>query len=694
MPLQEKFKIILANKAFDQLVAYKYPEAWVPMKDSEKELLAILFVKKGENELTLGDSAVLESFDIASKIAPNSPSVYFHQASCYALQNQNIRCLNGAATAIEKATELNPFYINAWQLWGNILIKIGCYLDNAQYFLEALEKFEKVDSLRKQNEFYFDDFSVDQFFWDFGVCQYQLGKHSGEAIDYFHSLEKFRLAEDSGLECTGFYLDYGHVLKDLATLVGREELFIEAADKYEKSTVLDSRNVDALFSLGVANKNLYDFTGSRDYFYKADECFERAVELKPEWGASWLQWAELCTDFGKNTHDVERIRSSFCKYQFASEIDEHNLHILLKWGEAEMLIAAFEEDLDLLRLAEAKIRLSLESSPKNQEALYIYGLCLSEFGRYFSDAEYYQRALDKFHQGLLVDDKHPRLFHGMVLACLAIGEIKEDVTMIERAISYCNEVSDKNLYITPQFLSDWGVALMKLGEITNDRTHIEQAAEKFELAISGRLDALDGDDVELEWLYNYGCSLDFLGDFNDEGIYYEKAIQVLNHVLKIDPEYHHARYNLALSLSHLGELNSDVNYFNHSVEVFQEVIQNEPEDEMAWNDYGLAFLHLAILTYDPTINSELCDHFFVQAEAKFQRAISLGNQHAFYNVASLHALRNNPNEALHYLEKGELADALPPIDDVIHDEWLDSLRDQPAYRLFISRLLNKHNEDL
>ena len=235
---------------------------------------------------------------------------------------------------------------------------------------------------------------------------------------------------------------------------------------------------------------------------------------------------------------------------------------------------------------------------------------------------------------------------------------------------------------------------MKLGEITNDRTHIEQAAEKFELAISGRLDALDGDDVELEWLYNYGCSLDFLGDFNDEGIYYEKAIQVLSHVLKIDPEYHHARYNLALSLSHLGELNSDVNYFNHSVEVFQEVVQNEPEDEMAWNDYGLAFLHLAILTYDPTINSELCDQFFLQAETRFQKAISLGNQHAFYNLASLNALRNNPIEAIHYLEKGELANALPPIDDVIHDEWLDSLRDQPAYRLFISRLLNKHNEDL
>ena len=80
MSIQEKFKAILANQAFDELVSYMEPMTWDTMSHHERELLGILFVKQGELQMRQGDKRVLESFELASRIASHSPFVFFQQA--------------------------------------------------------------------------------------------------------------------------------------------------------------------------------------------------------------------------------------------------------------------------------------------------------------------------------------------------------------------------------------------------------------------------------------------------------------------------------------------------------------------------------------------------------------------------------------------------------------------------------------
>lgn len=687
MSIEEKFRSILETNAFDQLTAYKEPDSWRSMTDKERELLGILFVKQGEQQFQQGDNKVLESFELAIKIAPYSPIVYFRQALVYATQGQNIRCLKAADKALGEATRLDPSFIGAWHSWGNILVRIGVFYDDAVYFHQADEKFAEAE--RSANET--GAKCAETFYWHWGICRYHLGKHSGEAFDFFRSLEKFRLAEEQGYESGEFHNDYGNILVDLACLIGREELFIEAADHYEKAVSITPSNHESWLNLACAHQRLYEFTRSRDYFYKSDECFERAAEIQADDSVIWLRWAELYAHTGKTTRDLDRLQKSFEKFKKSDAIDPDNPYLLLRWSEAQMHAASINESLELLREAESKVGQVLKAFPQQPEAWYVYGLCLSEFGRYFGAEEYYFQAISKFKHGLEANPSHPLLMHGMAQAYFALGDLRNDREALEKSIGYFGKVAELGGRLISQFLSDWGVALMKLGEMTSERSHIEQAAAKFEEAISNRVDELDGEEVELEWLYNYGCAMDFLGDFYDESSYYEKAVQVLSHVLKLDPEYMYARYNLALALSHLGELNSDVECFHHAIEQFHEVVLHDPEDEIAWNDYGLAFLNLATLTVDP-VHLEKTQDFFDQAEVKLLHAAALGSMHAYYNLACLYALTNNPAPAIHYLEKAEQCDVLPPAEDVIHDEWLDGLRDQPAYRLVISRLLNKQDE--
>lgn len=683
MSVHEKFKSILETNAFEQLDPYKKPTAWKSMTQDERDLLGILLVKQGEMQLKQGDSKALESFELAKKIAPRSSIIYYKQALAYASQGQNIRCLQAANEALDQATQLEPAHILAWHSWGNILVRIGIFYDDAVYFHQADEKFAEVEKLSKK----IDVKITESLYWHWGICWYHIGKHSGEAVDFFQSIGKFRSAEEHGFSSAEFHNDYGNILIDLACLVGREEMFIEAIDHYEKAISLASSSYEGWLNLACTYQRLYNFSGSRDYFYKADECFERAADMNKDNPVIWHRWAELYVSLGKASRELDRFQESFEKFKKAEELDPGNPYVMLHWCEAQMLAASCNENLPLLREAESKIGVILKAIPQQPEAWHIYGLCLSEFGRYFAAEEYYFKAIEQFKKGLELKATHPLLTYGIAAAYFCIGELKNDVEALEKSISFFNQAADLGGRFFPQFLSDWGVALMKLGEMTSERSHIEEAAAKFEEAINGRLNTLENEEIELEWLYNYGCSMDFLGDFHEEPVYYEKAVQVLAHVLKVDPEHAHARYNLALALSHLGEINSDIECLEASLEYFHEVLLKDHEDEAAWNDCGLALINLAVLMKDP-VHSEKVQELYDQAEVKFQHSIALGSLHAYYNLACLYALTHNPSAAIHFLEKAEQSNALPAPEDVIHDEWLDNLRDQPAYRLFISRLMN------
>lgn len=685
MSIQKRLETVLATNDFQLLSPYHDPNSWTAMSQDERELLGLLLVKQGEHQLKIGDDKVLESFELASKAAPFSSVVFFRQAVAFASQDQNIRCLMAANNALEKAIQLDPKFIAAWYGWGCVLVDIADFNHETAFFFQANTKFIEADRLAQQNE----SLRPEDFFWQWGICWHKLGKMSGEAVDFFKALEKFKIAAtkesgQNGLFCN----DYGNVLVEIAFLVGRNELLNEAAEQYKIAVNQNPNEAEGWINLACTHQSLYEIFDAEEHFFDADECFERATDIHAKHYHTWLKWGDLYAHAGKKLKDLDRLQASFDKFEKAHLCDPDNALVLARWSEAQMLTASYTDNLELLREAEVKISKSITLEPEIPVYWYISGMCLSELGRYFHDIRYFEQAIAKFQHSLSLNDSHGAVYHGIGHAHYTIGEIKGDATIIENSLNYFSRAIELSNTPTPQCWNDWGVALMKLGEITNEKKHIETAVEKFEKAIGYKFNEASDRDVELEWLYNYGCAMDFLGDFHEEPMYYERAIQVLTHVLQIDPEYAFARYNLALSLSHLGELNSDVDCFQKAIEHFQILLEQDSEDEYAWNDWGLTLTHLAVLTYDET-HPEFSKDYYEHAERKFLHAIALGNIHAFYNVACLYALTKNMPAAMHYLERADICNGLPPTEDVMHDEWLDNMRHHAPFRAFISHLLNK-----
>ncbi|CCB86422.1 MULTISPECIES: tetratricopeptide repeat protein [Parachlamydia] len=675
---------VLNTKAFERLNPFRNADAWSCLADQEKEQLASLFIMEGKSLLKEGKREGEASLRLAAEVAPRSPKIYYEQGLAYASQHNNLNDLAAACIAYGKAVELDASFFHAWRAWGAILMEMGAFYHDTSHFEEAEEKFQKASQVTGTCT----EHELGAFYWEWGLCGAQHGKISGEAIDYRDAIEKFTKAVELGIDYKEFWNDYGNAIVDLGYLVGRQDMFLEAVEIYQKAVKNHDDFFQGWFNLASCLQHLFEISGDEAFFEDAQKCFEQASEINATHPILWFKWGMLFLFSGKNRKDLNLLAQGCNKFSKADELDPSNPLILNKLGDTLMTIGSLTENLDLLKRAEDKIAQSVEIEPENPHYWAVYGECLNELGHYFNDEVYYIQAIGKFQYALSLNRSNPIFWYGLAVSHFSLGELKQDKHVIEKAVRFYSRVIEFTDTPFPQFWNDWGVVLMKLAEMTSDKRYIESAIEKFEHAIEMYGENYTHEPLDLEFWYNYGCALDFLGDFNQDAACYEKAIQVLSKILQVHPAYTHARYNLALAYSHLGELVDDFEFFQRAVEHFEMLVNENPEDEMAWNDLGLTYVHWALLV-DDVSTADSSSALYEKAGHAFMQAVALGHLPVYYNLSCLYSLIGNHAIALHYLQKAEEEDALPEIDDIMHDEWLEGLRHTAAFRNFISQLTTK-----
>lgn len=681
---------MLSSNEFTGISEFIEKESWSTLTSAEKNLLGLVFVSHGADMLAKGDKDGLDSFHLATQVAGENPIIFYRQAVVFFTLGRNLQCLIGGCKALNIATRLDPNFFDAWQLWGITLTHRGSMLQESIYLEEALQKFDEA----KKNSGAATQEQLANLYGQWGMCYHLHGKMSGEACDYHSAFEKYRLAADLGLNHILFWNDYAEAAGELAALIGSLDLLLQAVSFSKKAIEASPDNFEGWFHLGACYQKIYESTREEQYFLSAHEAYTNASEINDKLMQLWLLWGVLLTDAAKDKRNLELFKMSFEKFEKANAIEPDNSELLSRWGESQALCGAFTDRIDYLREAEAKIIRSLEKDPEHVDTWYVYGSCLSEIGRYFEDEHYYRQAIEKLQYGLSLNQKHPMLWHTLALAYFAIGEMRNDVDLLKKSIEHFSKAHEcASATIPADFWNDWGVALMKLAELTNDQSAVESAIEKFEKALGkGPLANHNGQvlpdlPVDTVWVYNYACALDCLGAFNEDPREHEKAIQLFSRLLEEDPSAIHVRYNLALALSNYAELTDDIEYFHKSLQQFEVLLENDPEDGMAWNEWGLTLVNLAELIHEST-HPEKSQALYEQAEGKFRHAIGLGVNQAFYNLACLYSLVDNFEAAMHFIERAEQAGALPTIDDMLHDAWLDGLRQTQYFRHFLAKKNN------
>lgn len=677
--VHKKLKEILSQKSFDELEPFKNSNEWTALNPDDRSLLASLFIMQGEKQLEQGDKCAKESFELAAKLGGEDGELYRQIGCAYAKNQLNVNCLRSAVEYLSKSLQLQAPLFSTWALLGKVHNSLGMLVDESCHFEEADKSFQQAIALSYTET----PPNVAIVQWQWAVCWYCMGKHSGEALDFNRAIEKFREAERLGLQDKYFWSNYGDCLAELATLLGRPDLFNDVVELYRNAVRQSFDFFEGWLSMGCAFQRLFEIFGNEEDYNQAYECFKLAAQLNDNHPMLWSKWAQLTSQGGKWKRDLSLLGESLEKFEKAHFLDPDNPILLCIWGETLLVCGAHSEKIDYLRQAESKIVKSLSIQHEIPDAWYMYGCCLNELGRYFHQEDYYHKAIEKFQYGLGLKENEPLLWYGLALSHLAIGETRGELVWLEQSCKLFSRALEFGAQAVRPLWNDWGVALMKISELTGEKIPVEAAIDKFETLIPQRSEEWDEADLDPEWLYNYGCALDFLGDYTEEIAFYEKAVQALSRAVQMDPEYNHARYNLALALSHLGEAALDVECYHKSVEQFQILLNQDAEDEVGWIDYGVTLIQLARLIFDPA-RPDVAHKIYEVAESKLMQAAALGSVQAYYNLACLHSLLGNFPMSMHFIEKSETTGTLPQPEDLLMDEWLEAVRETESFKSFFA----------
>lgn len=664
---------VATKRTFPKLEGLCQPKVLQSMAGNERKELGLLLVKWGDALLKKGDQKALEIFNWAGKVAPHSIKILLEKAQSWlksAKRSDLPGALEHAKKSFEAVLELQPQHFEALFGRAQVLSRIAERKLDYAHFLESFSCFDQALAfcpLRKKAE----------FFWQRGRSYAIFASFFGEAVDLQKALQNFQEALEHGQNSHLFYNDYAKACHDFAELIQEQDFFLSSLTLYQKAAALRPRNFLTQLNLAQMAAKLYFLQSSSKYLQLAQETFLKAAALKKTDVFLHLKWGEFLLQAAKRAQDLALLEQAHEKLEKALLYDKNNPLILSRLAECLLSFAQILHEESFLFEARTLLLKALVFDPKNQGALYTYSLCMIELGNLYEDESFYEKASDKMRLALSYDFEHPLAWYGLAQCHLAMGMHKMRAPLLKKALGGFLKASELSCDC-PYLNLRWGIALLKLGEIELEAKYLEASLAKFDKSLK----ILDAD---IETLYHYACSLDLLGDLCEMELYYERAIQILSYILTIDGNYLPARYHLGLALSHLGEVNRQEECFIRANEYFKSLAKLDEEDDIAWNEWGCGLLNLARIALE-NAREETFFAYCEEAEQKLIKAASLGSTVAFYSLACSLAMRSCYDRALFFLEKAKSYAALPPIKEMINDEWLGALRQTKAFEDFLSTL--------
>lgn len=671
--LKKTLEEIHSTQKFEKLEEFKHPAQWNNLEEDDVHLLASLFIKKGSLDLSKNHETAEESFEIAIKITHNDPSTYLKISRAWA----GVEAWDKALDEVDQAIQLDPKFLEGWLELAALKVLKGKAEGDESLFSEALDIFDNLSEK-------FDHLPPEVFF-KWGQAYHCLGRLSQEPCDITKACEKYRIAEDHGFVDKHLFFDHALALGELATLVSRSSLVHEGLLYLLRSVELDPHFQEGWIYLGVTYQFLYEKGEKSEYYDRAESAFYTASRLNPRNKTIWLSWGQMLLNEGRIKRNYEVVSLSIEKFERAAGFFPHDRDVQCFLADALMALGLFEERYELLKEAKDKIEACLKAKPDDAAVLFLYGTCLVHLGKYFNDEALIRQSFEKFEKSINLNASDPHVWHSLGLAHFSYGEMTEDPIMLEKAVQIYQNTEKLLLAPDSELFNNWGVALMKLSEVTGDLLNIQAAADKFEQAIAHHQDTRLGRDPDPEWYYNYGCALDYLGDFYQDPSYYEKAAQILGHLVTSFPTYSQARFNLALALTHFGDSVGDVECLEQALHQFEILLQEDPEDEMVLSDMAVALIALGEIA----INGDsftISRNFYQEAETKLLQAVALGSKSGFYWLSCLYSLNNNLTECRHFLERARDAESLPTAEELQDEKWLEAVRHTDFWLPFIESL--------
>lgn len=658
------------------------PSRWDQLPLEERKDLSLKYLAQGELALLQGNLSALSLFETASQLEPDNPQIWYRQGLAffeYGSEEGKEKALLLANKYFKIATQHSPNFFDAWVAWGNALLQLGRFHAEHHFLLEAKEKYQKALNLTEGRS----PEALAELYWDYGIAWAEISKHSGEALDVRLAIESFQVTlQYVPTQPPEFFHDCGQAYLSMGLLVNDSRHYFQAIDFLKQAVHACKDYFEGWAALAEAYSQLYVNTMDEQYIGKASEVYASALKVAPAQNEIqaevWLGWAQILAESGRLNDEVKLLRQSIEKIARAAALDPKNPLILTQWIESLSFLGLATARLDLLIEAENKALKAVDQFPDDPDLWHAYGVCLLQFGRYYSDPDYFEMAIEKLQYGLSIDRTSAEHWHTLGIGHKYYADITQDPDLLERANRFLAKAVDLKP-ACPALLFDSARTLLQYSETTNDLATLESSFYYFETLLQNHKEALIH---HPEWIFEYAVANAWLGETSEEGTHFYRAIEIFSHVLLIEPDYPTIHYRMAMCYLELGHIHADAEFYKRSIHFFQLAIRSDEEDEQIWLDWGLCLIHLA----HHTLDTETMHQHYWDAEQKIAHAGALGHPNAYYNLACLYSILGRTIEAMDLIRKALIARALPPIDEMLDDDWLENLRATTGFAQFLSAL--------
>jgi len=630
-----------------------------------------------ETKLLAGDITGLKFFDHAVELDPDNANLLYRQGLAlfeYGSESKTKKYLLLANKKFKKALHSNANCFDTWSAWGNTLHHLGEVFGQRHYYNDARDKLQKAIKCTEEQSA--DE--IAQVYWDLGKVLSKISEHSGEVSDLNSALDAYSKASSLNEQLPSqFWNGYGNVSLKLGVQINDIRLYLKAVNCQKNAISKSVSSFDSWHLLGDALLQLYHLTHDEDHFAQANDCFISAAKLKPENKDIWISWAKLLMNSGKRLKDAKRLFSAVEKCHRAYSCNRKDETTINFWAESLAVLGSITDRLDLIGEAENKIAEALDTFGQTPDVCYAHGAVLNAYGNYYNDVDYYYQAVEKFQEGLSINRINHKLWFNLGLTYRIIAELENDPSLFQRAGKFFARAI--NLQPDSTYYYEYALSLAKLAEFNQEKETIENALIGFEQAFSLQKNAVY---LQPLWLFQYASTLDLMGDLQDDDKYYFKAIEILKRVLMLDPDFSGIHYKLALIHGHLAELTEETEIYQRALSHYKIAFTNNEENEQLILDWSLTLINLSEITP----YTEEREQLLKEAEYKLIQSAKLGNVEVYYHLSCLYSLTQQYEKAMYFLEKAENFEALPPLDDVLEDTWLDNLRQTEVFKAFISHL--------
>ncbi len=648
----------------------------LPQSNNELSSMAERYFQEGENLLLNNDSHGIALFEKASQLSPKSSDLYFQQGIAlfeFGSDESRAYALSIACQKFKQAIKLKGDSPEIYQVWADALMLLCTTFKEINYANDAKEKYLQALELLEEDRL---DMRY-ELYWQYGKALFLIGCESEEPVDFQLALEALQTAENICSDLPAeFYLDLGEIYRNLHEILYDIEYLAQAIDSFRKAANCDPTLFHCWEYLAKSLNRLYHLSYDEEHFFQADHCYSLASKIQPNDEDLTLSWALLLCKSGREQGDSKRLRQCIEKCQKATENENDQRQFTALWAEALASLGQFNDRLDLIYDAEKKVSFALEKNRDSAQIWLSYGYCLFAQASYFNEISIYKHAIEKFECALALKDADHEVLFALAHTYQAIYDCNKDSEAFYLACQFYQKAYESSHSTLHQI--ELAILFVKQGTFHRDQELLENALHSFELCFDQFKNALY---YHPEWLYYYAEALDILGDFHCDESFYQRAIETYSHIAMLDPDFPEIHHRLALSFSQLALLTEDNESFQKALYHFRIAFKHDGENERIMLDWAITLI--TISRFEQEEESILLKK---EAEHKLMQAAQLGSDHAFYQLACLYSLSDNHDKSLAFLNKAYYCNALPPLSDLLEDDWLDNIRNLAPFQDLIDKL--------